>query len=60
MLEILSITIISCSQAFRIFNRLQNLAGLTPAQKIEIIGEIKKVIPSCPILIQNDTQKQTT
>lgn len=60
MVEIFSITIISCSQAVRIFNRLQNVVGLTPTQKIEIVREIKKVIPSCPILIQDDTQKQTT
>ena len=60
MLVIFSITIISCSQALMIFNRLDNVIGLTPTQKIEVIQEIRKVIPSCPILIQNDTQKQTT
>lgn len=57
MLEIFSIAIISCSQAVEIFNRLQNVIGLTPIQKIEIKKEIKKVIPSCPILIQNDNKK---
>lgn len=60
MFTIFSVTIISCSQAFEVFNRLQNVVGLTPIQKIEVIREIRKVIPSCPILIQNDTQKQTT
>lgn len=60
MLVIFSITIISCSQAIEIFNRLQNVIGLTPIQKTEIKKEIRKVIPSCPILIQNDTKKQTT
>ena len=60
MLQLFSITIISCSQAFGVFNRLQNVVGLTPTQKIEVIQEIRKVIPSCPILIQNDTQKQAT
>jgi len=60
MLQLFSITIISCSQALMIFNRLDNVIGLTPTQKIEVIREIRKVIPSCPILIQNDTQKQTT
>jgi hypothetical protein len=57
MLEIFSIAIISCSQVVEIFNRLQNVIGLTPIQKIEIKKEIKKVIPSCPILIQNDNKK---
>jgi len=60
MLQLFSITIISCLQALTIFNRLDNVIGLTPTQKIEVIQEIRKVIPSCPILIQNDTQKQTT
>ena len=60
MLQLFSITIISCSQALMIFNRLENVIGLTPTQKIEVIREIRKVVPSCPILIQNDTQKQTT
>lgn len=57
MVEIFSVTIISCFQAFAIFNRLQDIAELTPKQKTEFIQEIKKVIPSCPIIIQNDTQK---
>jgi hypothetical protein len=57
MVEIFSVTIISCFQAFAIFNRLQNVVELTPKQKTEFIQEIKKVIPSCPIIIQNDTQK---
>ena len=60
MLQLFSITIISCLQALTIFNRLDNVIGLTPTQKIEVIQEIRKVIPSCPILIQNDIQKQTT
>lgn len=57
MVEIFSVTIISCFQAFAIFNRLQDAVELTPKQKTEFIQEIKKVIPSCPIIIQNDTQK---
>jgi hypothetical protein len=57
---LLSVTIISCSQALQIFNRLQNVVGLSPTEKIEVITEIKKVIPSCPIIIKNETQKQTT
>jgi len=60
MLQLFLITIISCSQALTIFNRLDNVIGLTPTQKIKVIQEIRKVIPSCPILIQNETQKQTT
>lgn len=59
-MALLSVTIISCSQAFQLFNRLQSVIGLTPTQKIEVAMEIKKVIPSCPIIIKNEPQKQTT
>lgn len=52
-------TIITCSQAFGIIDRLQKIVGLTPQQRKEIVIEIRKVIPSCPITIQpkNDQSK---
>jgi hypothetical protein len=59
MVAILS-TIISCSQAFSLVNRITNVVGLTPQQKIEIIKEVRKVVPSCPVTIQKDAPKQTS
>jgi hypothetical protein len=59
MVAILS-TIISCSQAFSLLNRITNVVGLTPQQKIEIINEVRKVVPSCPVTIQKDAPKQTS
>jgi hypothetical protein len=59
MVAILS-TIISCSQAFSLLNRITNVVGLTPQQKIEIINEVRKVVPSCPVTIQKDVPKQTS
>jgi hypothetical protein len=44
-------TIISCSQAIGIIHRIQKVVGLSEAQKTEIIAEIRKVIPSCPVKI---------
>jgi hypothetical protein len=58
MVAILS-TIISCSQAFSLVNRITNVVGLTPHQKVEIVDEIRKVIPSCPVTIQKDVPKQS-
>jgi hypothetical protein len=52
-------TIISCSQAISTINRVTNVVGLTPQQKVEIVREIRKVIPSCPVTIQRDVPKQT-
>ncbi len=59
MVAILS-TIISCSQAFSLITRITNVVGLTPQQKIEIIKEVRKVVPSCPVTIQKDVPKQTS
>jgi len=56
MVVILS-TIISCSQAFSLVNRITNVVGLTPHQKIEIVNEVRKVVPSCPVTIQKDVPK---
>ena len=56
MVAILS-TIISCSQAFSLVNRITNVVGLTPQQKVEIIKEVRKVVPSCPVTIQKDVPK---
>jgi hypothetical protein len=56
MVVILS-TIISCSQAFSLIARITNVVGLTQHQKIEIVNEVRKVVPSCPVTIQKDVPK---
>lgn len=52
MVVIFSATIISCSQALQIVDRLQKIVGLTPIQRKEILIEMKKVIPSCPVTVK--------
>lgn len=47
-------TIITCSQAMSILHRIQKIVGLTETQKIEIIQEIRKVIPFCPVTIKSN------
>jgi hypothetical protein len=59
MVVILS-TVITCSQAISLINRMANVPGLTPQQKLEIIKEVRKVVPSCPVTIQKDATKQTS
>jgi len=54
MVVLLSATVISCSQAMNIINRLKNVVELTEQQKIEIIQEVSKTIPSCPIKVVKD------
>ena len=51
MVVLLASTIISCSDALSIIHRITNIVGLTEIQKTEIIQEIRKVIPSCPVKV---------
>lgn len=51
---LLTTTIISCTDAMKIINRIVNVTGLTPLQKTEIIQEVRKTIPFCPVVIKND------
>jgi hypothetical protein len=51
MVALLLTTTISCTQAMSIIHRLVSVVGLTEVQKTDIIQEIRKVLPSCPIKI---------
>lgn len=53
-------TFLSCSQVLGIANKLQGIIGLTYHQKIEIANELRKVVPSCPIIIKNDDGRTKT
>lgn len=50
-------TIISCNQAIGIIYRIQEIVGLTEIQKTEILSEIRKVIPSCPVKVIPNARK---
>jgi hypothetical protein len=54
MVELFAVTIISCSDAIRITNRLANVIGLSYQQKIELLEVISHSIPTCPIKIIPD------
>ena len=58
MVVILS-TVITCSQAISLINRMANVPGLTSQQKLEIVKEVRKVVPSCPVTIQKDVPKSS-
>ena len=53
------LSILTCSQAFGLVNRISNVVGLTPQQRLDVIQEVRKVIPSCPVTIQKDVPKQS-
>lgn len=50
-------TILSCSDIAMIANRLVSVRLLTTQQKTEILWELKKVVPSCPLIINSNVRK---
>ena len=54
MIPITLATIITCSQAISLIDRLERVSGLSKTQKEEIVLEIRKVVKSCPIKIKDD------
>jgi hypothetical protein len=51
-------TILSCNQLNSVVSRLESVALLSYKQKIEIINELKKVVPSCPLIIKSNDRTQ--
>jgi hypothetical protein len=61
MVVLLATTVISCSDAFKIINRIGNVIGLSYQQKIEVIQVISQHVPSCPIkIIPDERSKPST
>lgn len=60
MIALLATTIISCSDAVRIINRISNVIGLSYQQKIELIQVINQHIPTCPIKIVPDERPESS
>jgi len=54
MIPLLLPTIITCSSVIDIVNRLTSVVGLSLHQKMEIVSELKQIIPTCPITIKKD------
>ena len=54
MFPVLLSTILSCNQVLSIANRLQQILMLTPQQRYEILIELKKVVPTCPVTVKHD------
>ena len=52
MVVLFASTIISCSDAINIIHRITKVVGLTELQKTEIVQEIRKTIPFCPVIIR--------
>ena len=51
MVVLLASTIISCSDALNLIHRLTRVVGLSEVQRTEIVQEIRKVVPSCPVKV---------
>jgi hypothetical protein len=60
MVALLATTVISCSDAYRIINRIRNAIGLSYQQKIELIQVVSQYVPSCPIKIIPDERPKSS
>lgn len=47
-------TIITCSQASKILNRIQSNGTLSEYVKIELLEQIRETTPTCPVKIKED------
>ena len=56
MVALFLTTTISCSDAINIIQRLTKVVGLTQLQKTEIVQEIRKSIPFCPVIVKKDAK----
>ena len=56
MVALLLTITISCADALSLINRLSRVVGLTQTQRSEIIQEIRKVVPFCPVTIKKDDE----
>jgi hypothetical protein len=54
MVALFLTTTISCFDAINIIQRLTRVVGLTELQKTEIVQEIRKTIPFCPVIVKKD------
>lgn len=54
MVPLIAATIITCSDAAGIINKIVSSIGLTNQQKIEVISELRKLIPTCPVTVKKD------
>jgi len=59
MVVLLASTIITCNDALGLINRITKVVGLTTFQKTEIIQEIRKSIPSCPVKVTKDDRRNS-
>jgi hypothetical protein len=53
---VLLATTITCTQALSLLQRISKVVGLTELQRTEIITEIRKTIPFCPVTINKDAK----
>lgn len=58
MIPVFLSTIISCSDAVKIISRVSSIADLTAQQRIEIISELRSLVPTCPVTIKNNGSQQ--
>jgi len=49
-------TVITCSQAYEVMDRIQTHKMLPYEVKVELIGIIRETIPTCPVKVKKDAR----
>lgn len=57
MFNLFLTTVISCNQFNSVIQRIESYPGFTVFQKIELIKELKRFIPSCPIQVKKNDRR---
>ena len=57
MASIFLTTILSCNQVLAIANRVQQALNISHQQRYEVLLELKKVVPTCPVIVTPENEK---
>ena len=57
MASIFLTTILSCNQVLSIANRVQQVLNISHQQRYEVLLELKKVVPTCPVVVNPENKK---
>ena len=59
MVALFLTTTITCSQAFKLLNKIQSNKSIPDIIRTELISTIREAIPSCPVIVKKDGRRKS-
>ena len=59
MFALLATTIITCSQAYELLNRIQSNTSVPKYIRDELVETIRETIPTCPVKVKEDERRKS-